>query len=199
MLAGRGERIERDTHTCIHTHTEGGSVRSQKLPLATTPAETSCNSSLPAPTPFPQPSSCTHPPTNQPIPLCTSQVDVTMLFRNTQMVAKARQFTTLNDRNQLAGIANNLARRAQLVVRDMKAVPAVGGGGDMKSANYGVINDMSAVDAGNMTAGGLPGQLPAMDASASANATTQAKSAAAGTRVLPLLATALAAAAVVVL
>jgi hypothetical protein len=97
------------------------------------------------------------------------------------MVAKSRQFAVLNDRNQLSGIATQLARAAGLVLNDAKAAPAVGGGpAPMRDSGYGVINDLPppAPSAGALNA-------TAAAAAASASAATAPGSGAGRARGLP--------------
>ncbi|KAI8467997.1 MAG: hypothetical protein J3K34DRAFT_428663 [Monoraphidium minutum] len=105
--------------------------------------------------------------------------DATILFKNTQMVAKSRQFQILNDRNQLDGINNALAR-AKLSVLSMKATPAVGGGTpEMRDSSYGVIDDLPPYDPNATALAANATAAPAKSGAAAGRAALQALVAAA--------------------
>ena len=103
-------------------------------------------------------------------------VDVTILFKNTQMVARSRQNKALLDANMRAGIQRDLASKALLAARDLRVVPAVGAGGGAGvgaalDPSYGALDELTAMMAA------------AAAANATANATAAAKSGAAGAAV----------------
>lgn len=102
------------------------------------------------------------------------RIEVTLLFKNTQMVAKTRQTRAFNDPNQMRGLSAALAR-AGLSPLSMRAAVAVGGGLDTKkAANAGFIDETAS----SQPRGGAAGALSGLGA---ASAAQQQGDAAAGT------------------